>query len=117
MQQISTLFVAWCPSGSNYMSYTLWQAVTNFATTANGVLASTFLLYSVGLGAGAIPTAGAMNWVLKDGLGQLGTLLFGKAIAHNFDIHSKTWYFMSFLLLSTATGRVGVSMQPNSWNC
>jgi hypothetical protein len=80
------------------------QAVTNFATTANGVLASTFLLYSVGLGAGAIPTAGALNWVLKDGLGQMGTLLFGKAIAHNFDIHSKTWYFMSFLLLSTATG-------------
>jgi hypothetical protein len=78
--------------------------VTNFATTANGVLASTFLLYSVGLGAGAIPTAGALNWVLKDGLGQMGTLLFGKAIAHNFDIHSKTWYFMSFLLLSTATG-------------
>lgn len=80
------------------------QAVTNFATTANGVLASTFMLYSVGLGAGAIPTAGALNWVLKDGLGQMGTLLFGKAIAHNFDIHSKTWYFMSFLLLSTATG-------------
>jgi hypothetical protein len=80
------------------------QAVTNFATTANGVLASTFLLYSVGLGAGAIPAAGALNWVLKDGLGQMGTLLFGKAIAHNFDIHSKTWYFMSFLLLSTATG-------------
>jgi hypothetical protein len=78
--------------------------VTNFATTANGVLASTFMLYSVGLGAGAIPTAGALNWVLKDGLGQMGTLLFGKAIAHNFDIHSKTWYFMSFLLLSTATG-------------
>jgi hypothetical protein len=90
--------------GSNYLQYTLWQAVTNFATTANGVLASTFLLYSVGLGAGAIPTAGALNWVLKDGLGQMGTLLFGKAIAHNFDIHSKTWYFMSFLLLSTATG-------------
>lgn len=92
--------------GSNYLQYTLWQAVTNFATTANGVLASTFLLYSVGLGAGAIPTAGALNWVLKDGLGQMGTLLFGKAIAHNFDIHSKTWYFMSFALLSTATGKL-----------
>jgi len=90
--------------GSNYLQYTLWQAVTNFATTANGVLASTFLLYAVGLGAGAIPTAGALNWVLKDGLGQMGTLLFGKAIAHNFDIHSKSWYFLSFVLLSTATG-------------
>ncbi|KAF6259213.1 vitamin B6 photo-protection and homoeostasis-domain-containing protein [Scenedesmus sp. NREL 46B-D3] len=102
--------------GSNYMSYTLWQAVTNFATTANGVLASTFLLYSVGLGAGAIPTAGAMNWVLKDGLGQLGTLLFGKAIAHNFDIHSKTWYFMSFLLLSTATGlEIATILSPQSF--
>ncbi len=29
--------------------------------------------------------------VLKDGLGQLGTLVFGKTIAHNFDIHSKSW--------------------------
>lgn len=90
------------------------QAVTNFATTTNGVLASTFLLYSVGLGAGAIPTAGALNWVLKDGLGQMGTLLFGKAIAHNFDIHSKTWYFMSFLLLSTATGVLCVACWEES---
>lgn len=94
----------------------LLQAVTNFATTANGVLASTFLLYSVGLGAGAIPTAGALNWVLKDGLGQMGTLLFGKAIAHNFDIHSKTWYFMSFLLLSTATGAAGWAVAV-CWPC
>lgn len=45
--------------------------------------------------------------MLKDGLGQIGTLLFGKAIAHNFDIHSKSWYFLSFLLLSTATGANG----------
>jgi hypothetical protein len=95
--------------GGNYIQYTMWQAVTNFATTANGVLASTFLLYSVGLGAGAIPTAGALNWVLKDGLGQMGTLLFGKAIAHNFDIHSKSWYFLSFVLLSIATGGAGRS--------
>lgn len=61
------------------------------------VLASTFLLYSVGLGAGAIPTAGAINWVLKDGLGQLGSLLFGKTIAHNFDVNTKTWYLPSLL--------------------
>ncbi len=60
--------------GRNYLQYTAWQAVTNIATTANGVLASTFLLYSVGLGAGAIPTAGALNWVLKDGLGQVSRL-------------------------------------------
>ena len=36
------------------------------------MLSTQALLYSVGLGAGAIPTAAAVNWVLKDGLGQLG---------------------------------------------
>lgn len=102
--------------GPHYLQYSLWQAATNVATTANGVLASTFLLYAVGLGAGAIPTAGAMNWVLKDGLGQLGTLLFGKAIAHNFDIHSKSWYFLSFVLLSTATGmEIATILVPNAF--
>jgi hypothetical protein len=66
--------------GPHYLQYSLWQAGTNFATTANGVLASTFLLYSVGLGAGAIPTAGALNWVVKDGLGQVGGVLRGGGV-------------------------------------
>eukprot|EP00198_Chlamydomonas_reinhardtii_P006247 XP_001695583.1 predicted protein [Chlamydomonas reinhardtii] len=76
--------------------------LNNIAVTANSVLASTFMLYAVGLGAGAIPTAGALNWVLKDGMGQLGTLVFGKTIAHNFDVHSKTWFFLSAVLLQAA---------------
>jgi len=61
------------------------------------------LLYSVGLGAGAIPTAGALSWILKDGLGQLGTLLFGRAMAHNFDLSSRFWYV-------TASGKLNVAM-------
>lgn len=51
--------------------------------TLTPVLASSFLLYSVGLGqASAAAAAGAANWVLKDGLGQAGTLLFGRAVSH-----------------------------------
>ena len=38
---------------------------------APAVLASSFLLYALGLGAGAIPTAGALNWVLKVSFGPL----------------------------------------------
>ena len=68
------------------------------------MLASTFMLYSVGLGAGAVPTAGALNWVLKDGLGQAGTLLFGKAIAHNFDVSSRAWYLLASVKLNLAMG-------------
>ncbi|KAJ9516767.1 hypothetical protein QJQ45_027173 [Haematococcus lacustris] len=79
------------------------------------VLASTFLLYAVGLGAGAIPTAGALNWVLKDGLGQMGTLVFGKTIAHNFDIHSKSWYFLSMILLQLATLVEIITIMAPQW--
>ena len=57
-----------------------------------------------GLGAGAIPTAGALNWVLKDGLGQLGTLLFGKTIAHNFDVSPRAWYLLASAKLNLAMG-------------
>ncbi|KAL4428447.1 hypothetical protein ABPG75_002536 [Micractinium tetrahymenae] len=109
-EALSQLQATFLPSGyphtvaPGYLRNTLWQAAHHCAGSANGVLASTFLLYSVGLGAGAVPTAGALNWVLKDGLGQLGTLLFGKAIAHRFDVSSRAWYLLASLKLNLAMG-------------
>ena len=106
----SQLAPTFLPSGypstvaGGYLRYVGWQAVHHAAGSANGVLASTFLLYSVGLGAGAIPTAGALSWVLKDGLGQAGTLLFGRAMAHNFDVASKSWYLAASAKLNLAMG-------------
>eukprot|EP00887_Chlorella_sp_A99_P004904 scaffold4.g4904.t1 len=85
-----------------YLRYVWWQALHHCAGAANGVLSSTFLLYAVGLGEGAIPIAGALSWVLKDGLGQLGTLLFGRAIAHNFDVYSRSWYLLASAKLNLA---------------
>lgn len=56
----------------NYLNYVRWQAIHHGAMSVNGVLASTFLLYGVGLGSTeAAATAGALNWALKDGLGQV----------------------------------------------
>ena len=78
--------------GPGYLEYVGWQWAHHAAASANGVLASSFLLYAVGLGSGAIPTAGALNWVLKDGIGQLGTLLFGRFLGHRFDVQAKSWY-------------------------
>lgn len=61
------------------------------------------MLYSIGLGsAAAIPTAGALNWVFKDGLGQLGTLVFGRVIAHRFDIAPRMWYLIASTKLNIA---------------
>jgi hypothetical protein len=44
----------------------------------HAVLATQSLFHAVGLGAGALPLAAGVNWVLKDGLGQLGGVVFAR---------------------------------------
>jgi hypothetical protein len=41
---------------------------------------------------------------VQDGLGQAGTLLFGKAIAHNFDVSPRAWYLAASAKLNVAMG-------------
>jgi hypothetical protein len=61
------------------------------------------LLYAVGLGKGAIPTAAAVNWVLKDGLGYLSKILLSKFGRH-FDVNPKGWRLFADLLENAAYG-------------
>lgn len=60
-------------------------------------------MYAVGLGKGAIPTAAAVNWVLKDGLGYLSKILLSKFGRH-FDVNPKGWRLFADLLENTAYG-------------
>ena len=63
------------------------------------------LLYAVGLGAGSIPMAAALNWVIKDGLGQLGGVLFASYLGTSqaFDSNPKKWRFVSSLSMDAST--------------
>lgn len=61
------------------------------------------LLYAVGLGKGAIPTAAAVNWVLKDGIGYLSKILLSNFGRH-FDVHPKGWRLFADLLENSAYG-------------
>lgn len=61
------------------------------------------LLYAVGLGKGAIPTAAAINWVLKDGIGYLSKILLSKYGRH-FDVNPKGWRLFADLLENAAYG-------------
>ncbi|KAG1071290.1 hypothetical protein G6F42_026039 [Rhizopus arrhizus] len=65
------------------------------------------------LGLGTIEATGgavAIQWVLKDGIGEIGKLFFIKRYASSFDSHPKTWKFVceifstvgSFLQLCTS---------------
>ena len=57
------------------------------------------MLFAVGLGAGAIPLAAAINWILKDGLGQLGGVLYGMFFASKFDSDPKRQRFLATIAL------------------
>ncbi|XP_059442768.1 protein root UVB sensitive 1, chloroplastic-like [Corylus avellana] len=88
---------------SDYLEYSLWRGVQGIASQISGVLATQALLYAVGLGKGAIPTAAAVNWVLKDGIGYLSKIMLSKYGRH-FDVHPKGWRLFADLLENTAFG-------------
>jgi hypothetical protein len=56
----------------NYIRYSTMSALTNLLISTNMTMSSALLLYAVGLGSAAVPMAGALNWVIKDGVGQAG---------------------------------------------
>ncbi|XP_078169227.1 root UVB sensitive-like protein (Protein of unknown function, DUF647) [Carex rostrata] len=88
---------------ADYMEYSLWRGVQGIASQVSGVLSTQALLYAVGLGKGAIPTAAAINWVLKDGIGYLSKILLSKFGRH-FDVNPKGWRLFSDLLENAAYG-------------
>ncbi|KAJ4850972.1 Protein root UVB sensitive 1, chloroplastic [Turnera subulata] len=87
----------------DYLDYSLWRGVQGVASQISGVLATQALLYAVGLGKGAIPTAAAINWVLKDGIGYLSKIMLSKYGRH-FDVHPKGWRLFADLLENAAFG-------------
>lgn len=87
----------------DYLGHTLWRMGQGIASQINGVLTTQALLYAVGLGKGAIPTAAAVNWVLKDGIGYLSKILLSKYGRH-FDVHPKGWRLLADLIENTSYG-------------
>lgn len=88
---------------SDYLEYSLWRGVQGIASQMSGVLATQALLYAVGLGKGAIPTAAAVNWVLKDGIGYVSKIFLSKFGRH-FDVNPKGWRLFADLLENAAYG-------------
>ncbi|KAI9312506.1 vitamin B6 photo-protection and homoeostasis-domain-containing protein [Dichotomocladium elegans] len=77
-----------------YKRFHLWLSLETYVGSAVGVLCSQAMLASLGLGAAeAAGGAVAIQWVLKDGIGEFGKLFFIKQFASSFDSHPKTWKF------------------------
>lgn len=84
-----------------YLSFSILQASSAVVSSAGGVLSMQCLLHSLGLGTvqGALPLAATLQWILKDGLGQIGGILFASFVNNKFDANPKKWRFIAALTL------------------
>ena len=103
LHQVTTHFL---PKGyphsvaSGYKDYVLCNMAAAVLSSAGGVLSMQALLHAIGIGTvGSIPLAATLNWILKDGLGQLGGVLFASFVSNRFDIDPKKWRFLSSISL------------------
>ena len=89
--------------GRNYASYAAWSVAGSVMGTASFVLSTQQLLFAVGLGsAAALPLAASINWILKDGLGQLGGILVASKVNTRFDAEPRRWRMISALAINGA---------------
>lgn len=83
----------------SYVPYMTWRALKHFFGGAMGVFTTQTLLHSVGVSKNrATPGAVAINWILKDGAGRIGKMLFARQ-GKKFDYDLKQLRFSGDLLM------------------
>uniref|UniRef100_A0A2P2LVI1 Protein root UVB sensitive 6-like n=1 Tax=Rhizophora mucronata TaxID=61149 RepID=A0A2P2LVI1_RHIMU len=88
----------------SYVPYMTWRALKHFFGGAMGVFTTKTLLSSVGVSKSkAIPGAIAINWILKDGAGRVGKMLFSRQ-GKKFDYDLKQLRFAGDLLMELGAG-------------
>jgi hypothetical protein len=86
-----------------YLQYSGYQFSGYLFSTAGSVLSTQSLLYALGLGDGSIPLAVTLNWIIKDGLGQFGGVLFASFVNNQFDQNPKRWRMISSVALDLSS--------------
>ncbi|GKY94670.1 hypothetical protein MPSEU_000432400 [Mayamaea pseudoterrestris] len=105
-----------------YAKFTSFCFAASVAGSAGMVLSTQTLLLAVGVvGSHQMQTAGimagALNWVFKDGVGQLGGVWFASRMGHTkrFDTHPKKWRMTAALALDAAALMEILSPFAASW--
>ncbi|KAJ8681308.1 hypothetical protein QAD02_017095 [Eretmocerus hayati] len=87
----------------DYVSYQIWDTLQAFASTINGTLTTHSIMKGVGVGEStATPLAAAITWVLKDGTGMVGRIIFAWWQGNNLDSQCKKWRLFADILNDTA---------------
>ncbi|XP_047947745.1 protein root UVB sensitive 4 isoform X2 [Salvia hispanica] len=89
----------------NYMEYVKWKFLHRVFSSALQVLATQAMFRAIGMGySRSLPSAAALNWVLKDGLGRLSRCIYTASLASDFDTNLKRVRFSTSILFSLSIG-------------
>jgi hypothetical protein len=88
----------------DYYSFTAWRFAQRCVSSTVGVFGTQALLLALGVKSGRIGQAAAISWVLKDGLGRVGKMLWASGMGKDFDVDPKRWRFRSALLYAMGNG-------------
>ncbi|CAL5192017.1 unnamed protein product [Lathyrus oleraceus] len=92
----------------NYMDYVKWKLIHRVFSSALQVLATQAMFTAIGVGySSSLPSAAALNWVLKDGLGRLSRCIYTASLASAFDTNLKRVRFATSVLF---VGSIGLEL-------
>ncbi|KAI8813783.1 vitamin B6 photo-protection and homoeostasis-domain-containing protein [Cladochytrium replicatum] len=88
----------------DYLPYTLYNFVHSVSGTITGTLSMQALLLALGMSASqSITLAATTNWIIKDGFGLLGGVIYASVVSNRFDANPKRFRFVAALMLQVAT--------------
>lgn len=88
-----------CSVSPSYIKFVFLNTGQVIFISVSKVLSTQAMLLAVGLGqSAALPMAAVTTWLLKDGLGHLGSLMVGTSINTRFDSDPKRYKFISMAL-------------------
>uniref|UniRef100_A0A4W5LL13 RUS family member 1 n=1 Tax=Hucho hucho TaxID=62062 RepID=A0A4W5LL13_9TELE len=83
----------------DYLQYQFWDTLQAFSSSLSGTLATQASLRGVGVGnQEATVAAATMTWLLRDGTGMLGRILFAWLKGNKLDSEAKKWRLVADVL-------------------
>ncbi|KAK3927586.1 RUS family member 1 [Frankliniella fusca] len=83
----------------DYFSYQLWDTIQALCSSLNGTLTTQAIMKGVGVGdQAATPLAAAVTWILKDGAGNVGRIVFAWWKGTSLDANCKKWRLFADVL-------------------
>ena len=102
MKEVQSVFL---PAGypasvrPEYLKFQAFDTLQAACSYLRSILTTSAILRGAGVGEeAASPMAAAVAWVLRDGVGMFGSLVFSYIVGASFDVHVKEWRLFADLI-------------------